>query len=376
MKRVSMKEVWLVIDFERQLSWVKTHMPVTRTVCAALPDLAHMRLACSVHLDIKMVAAFEAFLQAGARVHLTTCNPSTVRDEVVRHLQDLGATAHAWYDMDEADFREGVQHALAWGPTHTCEMGAELSVAAHRQGVTGIRAGLEATGSGITRLRELELTYPVYNWDDVPIKEGLHNRYLVGLSTWQAFTHRTWLSLHNKHVVVVGYGLVGQGVAEAAKAFGAHVSIAERDPARRLEARYAGWHTGTLLELAPRADVLVSATGVQHVISQEVIEALSSGCFLINVGHLANEIKLSALGTRQALIPYVEVCELSGKTIYLFAGGSMANLTAGPGDSLNAFDITLAVMVGGVGWIATNPAAPPGVIPLPRGVWLEVADRA
>jgi len=34
---------------------------------------------------------------------------------------------------------------------------------------------------------------------------------MVGLTTWTMFFERTWLSLHGKRVVVVGYGLVGQG---------------------------------------------------------------------------------------------------------------------------------------------------------------------
>ena len=79
----------------------------------------------------------------------------------------------------------------------------------------------------------------------MPIKEGLHNRYLVGQTAWQTFTDRTQLSLHRKRVLVVGYGLVGRGVALTARALGGAVSVAERDPARSLEARYDGFPVGT-----------------------------------------------------------------------------------------------------------------------------------
>ncbi len=37
-------------------------------------------------------------------------------------------------------------------------------------------------------------------------------------------------------MLVIGYGLVGRGVAAAAKAFGGQVMVAEIDPARRLQA--------------------------------------------------------------------------------------------------------------------------------------------
>ncbi|HCB16184.1 MAG TPA: adenosylhomocysteinase, partial [Alteromonas sp.] len=39
-----------------------------------------------------------------------------------------------------------------------------------------IIAGLEATGSGINRLGNVAPRYPIFNWDDLPVKEGLHNR--------------------------------------------------------------------------------------------------------------------------------------------------------------------------------------------------------
>ena len=350
-------------------------MPLTRLACERLPDLSGVRLACSVHLDLKMIPALEACLERGADLFLATCNRTTVRDEVIAYLEGKGATSYAWQGMKDADVREGVGRAVDWQPTHTCEMGADLTAAVHeREGETSVRVGLEATGSGISRLQGVNLRYPVFNWDDLPIKEGLHNRYLVGLSTWQTFCERTQLSLHGKHVIVVGYGLVGRGVAEAARAFGGAVSVVERDVARRLEATYAGWHTSELSELAERADIVVSATGVPNVISKEVIRTLKPNCFLLNVGHVADEIDLSALETRREVIPFVEACEVGDTTVYLFAGGSMANLTAGHGDSLNAFDVTLAVMVVGLGFsVAEGATWRVGVHPLPERVWREVA---
>ncbi|MDZ7704143.1 MAG: adenosylhomocysteinase [Trueperaceae bacterium] len=364
-------------DFSTWLDWTKRNMPLTRDIGTSLPSFDGVRLACSVHLDIKMVPAFEALLARGAKLFLATCNPTTVRDDVVEHLQDLGADTYAWRGMSDTDYREGIRRALNWRPTHSCEMGADITVAAHAAGESTLRCGLEATGSGINRLAALSLRYPVFNWDDLPIKEGLHNRYLVGLSTWQSFCERTMLSLHGKHVVVVGFGLVGQGVADVAKAFGATVSIVERDPSRALQARYAGWPTGTLADFAPQTDVLVTATGVRGIVGADVVARLRPGCFVLNVGHVADEIDVAAFGTRRELVPFVEICEVTGKELYLFAGGSMANLTAGHGDSLNAFDLTLAVMLAGLGHIVTSgETSPAGIHPLPETVWKPVAARA
>ena len=50
-----------------------------------------------------------------------------------------------------------------------------------------MRGGLEATGTGLQRLSGLDLAYPVFDWDRTPIKQGLHNRHLVGLMAANTF---------------------------------------------------------------------------------------------------------------------------------------------------------------------------------------------
>jgi adenosylhomocysteinase len=286
--------------------------------------------------------------------------------------------------MTAADQAEAVQRAIAWQPTHLCEMGADITAALLEQRLSSpVKASLEVTGSGISRIDKLcaegaTLVYPIFNGDDVPIKEGLHNRYMVGLSTWHTFTERTHLSLHCKQVLVIGYGLVGQGVANAARASGGTVSVAERDSARLLEARYSGYEAGTLDELLPRADVIVTATGARHVLNAHHFPRLKDGCFLLNVGHLADEIEVEALNPRQQALPFVEEVILNGRTVYLFAGGSMANLVAGQGDTLNGFDVTLATIAAGLRHIFTAEAqnCPPKLYPLPRQAWEAVAAQA
>ena len=56
-------------------------------------------------------------------------------------------------------------------------------------------------------------------------------------------------------------------------------------------------------------------------------------------------------------------------SLYLFAGGAMANLTAGKGDSLNSFDLTVALLAAGVGYMVKNgEREPPGIHLLPPQV--------
>ena len=350
-------------------------MPRTQRALQTLPaDLSAMRLACCVHLEIKMIVLFEALLARGAKLFLTTCNPTTVRDDTVQWLVAHGATADARFGMSASECDAAIQRALDWQPTHLCEVGGDLSCALHqRTDVTSVKASLEGTGSGISRLRALPLRYPVFNCDELPIKEGVHNRHMVGLTTWHAFFDRTRLSLHERRVLVIGYGAVGRGVAETARAFGGAVTIAERDAARALEAAYAGWHVAPLDEAVRAADVIVTATGARDVLTAEHFTQLRDGAFLLNVGHRADELDLATLRaySHHEVQPFIEAFQIGARTVYLFAGGSMANLTAGKGDSLNAFDLTLAAFAAAIGHLAGAGAqATPGVHLLPREVWL------
>lgn len=345
----------------------------TQRALQTLPDLSQVRLACCFHLEIKMIPLCEALLARGARLFLTTCNPTTVRDETVQWLLEHGAEADARFGMSATACAAALQRTLDWHPTHLCEMGADLSSALHQHSDPGtVKASLEGTGSGINRLAGLTLRYPVFNCDDVPIKEGVHNRHMVGLTTWTAFFERTRLSLHERRVLVIGYGSVGRGVAETARAFGGAVTVVERDAARALEAAYAGWRVEPLEEALAEADIIVTATGAQGVLTAAHFARLRDGAFLLNVGHRADEIELAALRVypHTEVVPFIEAFQLGGRSVYLFAGGSMANLTAGKGDSLNAFDLTLSVLTAGIAHLVqAGSLAPPGVHLLPRAVW-------
>lgn len=360
-------------NFEQELDWVRRQMPRLQRALAALPDMRGVRLACSMHLDIKMVPLVEGLLARNTAVYLTTCNPTTVRDAVVAHLVQQGAAADAYHNMPPDAYAAAIDHALAWEPTHLCEMGAAFTAVLHEQPrATAVGASLEATGSGINRLGGLTPRYPIFNWDDLPVKEGLHNRHMVGLTTWHTFFQTTHLTLHEKQVLVIGCGLVGRGVADSARAYGGTVTVAERDPVRALEARYAGYAVAPLDEALPHADVVVTATGAERVLSAAQLPLLKDGAFLLNVGHVATEIDTAVLlaHPHHPVLPFVEAIQLDNRTVYLLAGGSMFNLTAGWGDSLNAFDVTLAVLAAGIGHIVGEGAsAAPGVHVLPEAVW-------
>lgn len=76
----------------------------------------------------------QGILEKGAKVFLTTCNPTTVQDDVVAWLVERGAEACAWRDMSDADWQQSWEKAIAWQPTHLCEMGADITTLLHQRG--------------------------------------------------------------------------------------------------------------------------------------------------------------------------------------------------------------------------------------------------
>ena len=89
------------------------------------------------------------------------------------------------------------------------------------------------------------------------------------------------------------------------------------------------------------------------MLSAQHLQQAQDGVFILNVGYVAEEIDVGFLKglSHHEPMPYVNAYQLNEKTVYLLANGSMFNLTAGYGDSLNAFDVTLAVMAAGIGHI-------------------------
>jgi adenosylhomocysteinase len=334
------------------------------------------RLLVVCHLDVKTVPYFEALVEKGAEVWAHAANPATTRDAVADHLGSMGVHARARKGDPPERHAAHLESAVAAGPTLLSEMGADATVAT-RGRLQGVRGGIEATGTGIKRLAGLDLRYPVFDWDGVPIKQGLHNRHLVGLMATNTFLNVTGLSLYGKAALIVGYGPVGRGAADAARAFGAAVTVCDPDPAARLAAAHLGFPaTPRLEEGLVGADVVFTATGRDGAVPFDALSSHGkSGAFLANLGHTSGELPVKALRPHLKDVPrpHVGRYEVEGKTLYLLAGGEMFNLAAGPGDPYDTFDLVTALMLEATGFLATDGVGyPPGIHRLPK----EVQDRA
>ncbi|MGH3147726.1 MAG: NAD(P)-dependent oxidoreductase [Rubrobacter sp.] len=301
---------------DRELNWLREFTPATRLAASSLPPLGDERILVVCHLDLKMIPYFEALVGAGAEVWACAANPATTRDAVSIHLRSAGVHVQARRDDQPGRHAAHLRTAISAAPTLLSEMGADATAATGGR-LESVRGGLEATGTGVDRIQALDLAYPVFDWDAVPIKQGLHNRHLVGLVAANTFLNVTGLSLYGRMVLVVGYGPVGRGAADAARSFGAAVEVCDVDPAARLAAAHRGLPTPTLDAGLPRTDVVFTATGREGALPFEALSACKSGVFLANLGHTSNELPGEEL--RPHVVdnprPHVERCEVGGKWV-------------------------------------------------------------
>ncbi len=172
------------ISLAKEVAWASQNMPRTLRQVAALPDLSGVRLACCMHLDMKMIPLVQGILDKGAQVFLTTCNPTTVQDDVVASAG--GARRRglrvAQYErcrlatvMGKSDCTGSPLTCARWAPiSPPCSTSAASLGTSWRVWKPPARASI---GWGI-----FSRGYPIFNWDDLPVKEGLHNRHMVGLT--------------------------------------------------------------------------------------------------------------------------------------------------------------------------------------------------
>jgi adenosylhomocysteinase len=105
----------------------------------------------------------------------------------------------------------------------------------------------------------------------------------------------TDVMLAGKVAVVCGYGDVGKGSAQSLRGAGARVLVTEIDPICALQAAMDGFEVQTLEDVAPRADIVVTATGNKDVITLDDMRNLKDMAIVCNIGHFDNEIQVAAL---------------------------------------------------------------------------------
>ncbi len=365
---------------EQELAWLSVIQPVTSHYgrILASQDFSGRTVLFWSHVLSDSMLVVPPLLKAGARVRMGACNPDSTDDRVAAWLAEKGAEMFARSAMSAAEYRDNL-HELASGPADVlCDMGGELAEAMARAGTT-VMGGLEATTSGLHRLRSVDLPFPVFNWNDIALKNRLHNRYHVGDSTWPVFTEITGMGLFGRAVLVIGFGPVGQGVAERARAMGAIVSIVDPDPVRRLVAQHLGCQPVALEEGLRRCSIIVTATGRSDIVDAEALSGIRDGAVIFNVGHGNREVDVDWLDQhpRTAMRLHIDRYQLRDRCVYLLNRGSLVNLASGTaGHGADLFDPFSAIILRGIGWILEGGAddCPPGLQDYPPQLEQEIAE--
>ena len=350
--RIKNLELAAQID-EGQLAWHRYITPITEHYARQIAqrDYRGKRLAYWGHIT-RQITMLLALKQAGAEIVIGACNVDSTDDVAAAYAASKGISIFGWQGMSQLEYQENLGIVRSFDADYLCDMGGELCVA-YLDKTPPVKGALEATVSGLHRLKKHRLPFPVFDWNSIPLKD-LHNRFHVGDSAWPAFSHVTGMSLFGRHVLILGCGPVGKGIAERARDLGAIVHVTDLDPVRLLEARHLGCDIVSLDEGIGRCQIIVTATAAEGVLREEHLRQVKPGTILFNAGHSNREIDIDWLYQQphQRLKAHIERFDIGKTHLYLLAQGSLLNLAAGAGPySSDQFDHYTAVMLLGIAWM-------------------------
>jgi adenosylhomocysteinase len=174
-----------------------------------------------------------------------------------------------------------------------------------------------------------ELPFPAINVNDSVTKSKFDNLYGCRESLVDAIRRGTDVMLAGKVAVVCGYGDVGKGSAASLRNGGARVVVTEIDPICALQAAMEGYDVQTLEDVAPSADIFVTATGNKDVLRLEHMRAMKNNAIVANIGHFDSEIQIASLRNFKwdEIKPQVHHVEFpDGKKIIVLSEGRLVNL--------------------------------------------------
>ncbi|MGG4773216.1 adenosylhomocysteinase [Paenalcaligenes sp. Me52] len=366
----------------REIAIAETEMPglmATREEYAASQPLKGARIAGSLHMTIQTAVLIETLVALGAEVRWASCNIFSTQDHAAAAIADAGIPVFAVKGETLEQYWEYAHDIFNW-PGEQANMilddGGDATLLLHlgaraekdlsvldkptseeeRVLYASIRARLqqdgtwystrlaqiqgvtEETTTGVHRLYQMskrgELAFPAINVNDSVTKSKFDNLYGCRESLVDGIKRATDVMVAGKIAVVVGFGDVGKGCAQALAALRAQVWVTEVDPICALQASMEGYRVVTMEEAADKADIFVTATGNYHVITRDHMERMKDQAIVCNIGHFDNEIDVAAIEDLQweEIKPQVDhVIFPDGKRIILLAQGRLVNLGCATG---------------------------------------------
>jgi adenosylhomocysteinase len=348
----------LAAEGDRLIEWAESRMPVLMALRAQYRKTRPFkgyRIAGCLHVTKETAVLVRTFVEAGAEVSWSGCNPLSTNDAVAAALARRGTSIFAWHGMNVKEFYWCIEETLKFHPNLTLDDGADLIFTIHNKhpefAEQFILGGTEETTTGVHRLRAMAsagaLKYPVIAVNDAETKWDFDNVYGTGQSTLDGILRATSVLFAGKNVVVAGYGHCGRGVAMRAKGLGANVVITEVKPTAALKATLDGFRVMPMDEAARIGDIFITATGVKDVIVKRHFKVMKNGAIVANTGHYDCEVNLgdlaSLMTSKREVRPNNEEYVLKGgRRIFLLAQGRLVNLAAAEGHPSEVMDMSFA----------------------------------
>jgi adenosylhomocysteinase len=351
-----MAENWKVKDIglaewgRKETTIAESEMPglmALRKEFGQSKPLKGARVAGCLHMTIQTAVLIETLLELGAEVTWTSCNIFSTQDHAAAAIASRGIPVFAWKGETEKEYYDCIEMQLraftgGHGPNMILDDGGDLTAVIHEKhpelfaGADPIRGLSEETTTGVHRLYEMAkkgtLKVPAMNVNDSVTKSKFDNLYGCRESLGDGLKRATGVMFAGKVAVVCGYGDVGKGCCQSLRGLGARVVVTEIDPICSLQAAMEGYQVSTMEEMAPLADIFVTATGCMNVIRREHMRAMKDQAILCNIGHFDCEIDVAWLEKNPEIKevnvkPQVDQFVFpDGKHLTLLARGRLVNL--------------------------------------------------
>ncbi len=361
-----------------EIEIAETEMPglmATRAEFGKSQPLKGARIAGSLHMTIQTAVLIETLQHLGANVRWASCNIYSTQDHAAAAIAAAGTPVFAfkgesleeYWDLCDKifDFPNGETANMilddGGDATLLVLLGADAekdpSLLAkpvndeeralydtikrrlakqpgfYSKTKASIKGVTEETTTGVLRLYQRQkkgtLPFPAINVNDSVTKSKFDNKYGCKESLVDGIRRGTDTMMAGKVAVVCGYGDVGKGSAASLKGAGARVLVTEIDPICALQAAMDGFEVVTMEEAAPRADIVITATGNKDVLTVDHMRALKDMAIVGNIGHFDNEIQVDGLKNFKwkNIKDQVDMIHFpDGKRMILLSQGRLLNL--------------------------------------------------
>lgn len=327
----------------KEIAIAETEMPglmAIRKEFATSQPLRGARIAGCLHMTIQTAVLIETLIALGADVRWSSCNIFSTQDHAAAAIAAKGIPVFAWKGETDEEYWWCVAQTIRgpnnWTPNLLLDDGGDLTQIVHEKYpelLADILGVSEETTTGVARLYEMakqkELKMPAINVNDSVTKSKFDNLYGCRESLLDGIKRATDVMIAGKKAIILGFGDVGKGCAQALRGQGAIVSIAEIDPICALQAAMEGYRVVTLDDVIEEVDILVTATGNYHVVTHAHMLAMRDQAILCNIGHFDSEIDVQSLRayTWENIKPQVDhVVFPNGKRLIILAEGRLVNL--------------------------------------------------